>query len=107
MQPTRKMRARRTIGFAATLAAGLIVHLLAVPNGFASDAMPVGQQNALVKKYWGVCHTDAVRNGGLSLEHFDAAQAAPSLAAMMVSKLTSGFHSKPSRRRHPFPAQLP
>jgi hypothetical protein len=68
----------------------LIINLLAVPTAFASDAMPVAQQNALVKKYCAVCHTDAVRNGGLSLQHFDAAQAAPSLAAMLVSKLNSG-----------------
>jgi hypothetical protein len=59
-------------------------------TAFARDAMPVAQQNALVQKYCAVCHTDAARNGGLSLEHFDAAQVAPSLAAMMVSKLTSG-----------------
>jgi hypothetical protein len=63
---------------------------LVVPIAFAGDAMPVSQQNALVQKYCAVCHTDAVRNGGLSLQHFDAAQTAPSLAAMMVSKLTSG-----------------
>jgi hypothetical protein len=52
--------------------------------------MPVGQQNELVQKYCAVCHTDAARNGGLSLEHFDAANAAPSLAAMMLSKLSGG-----------------
>jgi hypothetical protein len=52
--------------------------------------MPIDQQNALVKKYCTVCHTDAARNGGLSLERFDAAQVAPSLAAIMLSKLTSG-----------------
>jgi hypothetical protein len=38
-----------------------------------------------------VCHSDAVRNGGLSLEHFDAAHVAPSLAAVMLSKITSGL----------------
>lgn len=69
------------IGMLAALAAGL----------FASDAMPAAQQNSLVRKYCAVCHTDAARNGGLSLEHFDAAHVAPSLAAMMVSKLTSGI----------------
>jgi hypothetical protein len=52
--------------------------------------MPVSQQNALVRKYCAVCHTDAAKNGGLSLEHFDAAHAAPSLTAIMLSKLTSG-----------------
>jgi hypothetical protein len=90
MQPTLKTSACRTIGVVAALAAGLIINSLAVPTAFASDAMPAAQQNALVQKYCAVCHTDAARNGGLSLEHFDAAQAAPSLAAMMVSKLTSG-----------------
>ena len=90
MQPALKTSACTTIGVVAALAAGLIINLLAVPTAFASDAMPVAQQNALVQRYCAVCHTDAARNGGLSLEHFDATQAAPSLAAMMVSKLTSG-----------------
>jgi hypothetical protein len=52
-----------------------------------NSAMPAAQQNALVQKYCAVCHTDASRNGGLSLEHFDAAHTDPSLAAMLVSKL--------------------
>jgi hypothetical protein len=52
--------------------------------------MPATQQNALVQKYCAVCHTDAANSGGLSLEHFDAAQAAPSLTAMLLSKLTGG-----------------
>ena len=56
----------------------------------ASDLMPVAQQNALVQKYCAVCHTDAARNGGLTLEHFDAAGVDPSLAAMLVSKLRNG-----------------
>lgn len=52
--------------------------------------MPVAEQNALVQKYCAVCHTDRAQNGGLTLQHFDAATAAPDLAAMMVSKVTSG-----------------
>jgi hypothetical protein len=52
--------------------------------------MPAAQQNTLVQKYCAVCHTDAANNGGLSLEHFDAAQAAPSLTAVLLSKLTGG-----------------
>lgn len=56
----------------------------------AADIMPVAQQNALVQKYCSVCHTDAARNGGLSLEHFDAAEASPSLKAMLLSKLSGG-----------------
>ena len=53
-------------------------------------AMPAAEQNALVKKYCAVCHTDAAKNGGLSLQHFDAAKGDPTLAAMMLSKLNSG-----------------
>ncbi|HXB74060.1 MAG TPA: hypothetical protein VNY05_37825 [Candidatus Acidoferrales bacterium] len=100
MQPTLKTSACKTsacetsacktIAVVAALAAGLIIDSLAVPTAFAGDVMAVAQQNSLVQEYCAVCHTDAARNGGLSLEHFDAAQAAPSLAAMMVSKLTSG-----------------
>lgn len=60
----------------------------------AAEPMPASRQNALVQKYCAVCHTDAARNGGLSLEHFDAAQAAPSLTAMLLSKLTSGVSLK-------------
>jgi hypothetical protein len=52
--------------------------------------MPVADQNALVKKYCAVCHSDAARNGGLSLEHYDAAMPDPGLAAMMLSKLNNG-----------------
>ena len=52
--------------------------------------MPAAQQTALVEKYCAVCHNDAHRNGGLSLEHFDAAHADPGVAAMLVSKLTNG-----------------
>src|SRR5215813_3123410 len=53
-------------------------------------SMPVEQQNALVHKYCAVCHDDAHRNGGLSLQHFDASTVEPSLAAMMVRKLDTG-----------------
>jgi len=57
---------------------------------FAGDGMPIAQQNDIVQTYCAVCHTDASMNGGLSLEHFDAATGAPSLRAMMLSKITSG-----------------
>ena len=69
------------------LAVGLTVYSVAVPMAVAGEPMPAAQQTALVLKYCAVCHSDAVRNGGLTLQHFDAAQAAPSLAAMLVSKL--------------------
>jgi len=53
-------------------------------------AMPPAEQNALVKKYCAVCHTDAALNGGLSLQHYDAARRDPGLAAMILSKLNNG-----------------
>jgi hypothetical protein len=51
--------------------------------------MPTAEQNALVKKYCAVCHTDSARNGGLSLQHYDAAKRDPGLAAMILSKLNN------------------
>jgi hypothetical protein len=53
-------------------------------------AMPAAEQNALVKKYCAVCHTDVANNGGLSLEHYDAASRDPPLAMMILSKLRGG-----------------
>jgi hypothetical protein len=70
--------------FLVVLVAGLI-------PAAAGDAMPAAQQNALVQKYCAVCHNDAHVNGGLTLEHFDAAHPDPGVAAMLVSKLTNGL----------------
>src|SRR5437870_4881425 len=53
-------------------------------------AMPPAEQNALVRRYCAVCHTDAAMNGGLSLQHYDAAKRDPTLAAMILSKLNNG-----------------
>ena len=53
----------------------------------ACATMPASRQNELVRTYCTVCHTDAARNGGLSLEHFDAANPDPGVAAMLASKL--------------------
>jgi len=53
--------------------------------------MPVPRQNAVLKKYCGGCQSDALMYGGLSVQHFDAAYPDPSVAAMLVSKLTSGL----------------
>lgn len=65
-----------------------------IPAAAAGDRMPAAQQNALVQKYCAICHNDAHVNGGLSLEHFDAAQPDPGVAAMLVSKLTNGLSPK-------------
>ena len=53
-------------------------------------AMPAAEQNALVMKYCAVCHTDSAMNGGLSLQHYDAAKPDPGLAAMILTKLNNG-----------------
>jgi hypothetical protein len=66
------------------------VSIAASPAAMAGDAMPASQQNALVQTYCAVCHTDQSRNGGLSLQHFDAAHPDPGVAAMMLGKLKSG-----------------
>jgi mono/diheme cytochrome c family protein len=55
-----------------------------------NEALSIAQQNALVHKYCAVCHTDASRNGGLSLEYYDAGKPDPALAAMLLSKLRAG-----------------
>lgn len=57
----------------------------------SDEPMPAAQQNAVLQKYCGVCHSDALMYGGLSVEHFDAARPDPTVAAMLVSKLTSGL----------------
>ena len=79
----------RARGYQAVVLAAIVAGSLAIAAP-AAELMPAAQQNALVQKYCAVCHTDAARNGGLSLEHFDAAQASPSLTAMLLSKLTGG-----------------
>ncbi len=68
----------------------------------SAELLP-GQQNPLVQKYCAVCHTDAVKNGGLSLEHYDAEDANPALAAMLLIKLkggATGGWTRNSRRGH-------
>jgi hypothetical protein len=76
---------------AASLAAVLIVASTARGEGSkAAEIMPAARQNAVVQKYCGSCHSDALMFGGMSVEHFDAAHPEPSLASMLVSKLTSG-----------------
>ena len=68
----------------------IYILVLLVPGGIAAAALPPTAQTALVKKYCAVCHTDAASNGGLSLEHYDAARPDPGLATMLLSKLRNG-----------------
>ena len=68
----------------------ILLALLTSMQALAMEPMPPEQQTALVQKYCAVCHTDAVKIGGLSLEHYDAAASDPALAAMLLSKLRGG-----------------
>jgi hypothetical protein len=81
---SQNLRHHRTVACAAALAVSFSCQVT------ATELMQPAQQNALVRKYCAVCHTDAAKNGGLSLEHYDAAQADPALAAMLLSKLRNG-----------------
>ena len=82
MQLTGRSSAARICGAVAALTAASVA--------MASGSMPVAQQNKLIAEYCAVCHTDAHPNGGLTLEHFDAAHAHPGVAAMVLSKLKTG-----------------
>ena len=66
------------------------VMLAASATSAAAADLSSSQQNALVRKYCAVCHSDAANNGGLSLEHYEAARPDPPLAAMLLSKLRNG-----------------
>ncbi len=77
------------IGNGVGISSCVVVLIMTVP-ALRAEMMPAAQQTALVQKYCAVCHTDAARNGGLSLEHYDAAEANPQLAAMLLSKLRNG-----------------
>ena len=79
-----------TVGV-AVFAVGLSLSLVAHAEQAGSPvSLTILEQNAIVQKYCAVCHDDIHRNGGLSLQHFDASHVEPSLAAMMTSKLKSG-----------------
>ena len=60
----------------------------------AEDLMGAVQETAIVQKYCGGCHSDALMYGGLSVEHFDAARPDPTLTAMLLSKITNGHTPK-------------
>jgi hypothetical protein len=62
--------------------------------GQAAESMDSAKETAVVQKYCGSCHSDALMYGGLSVQHFDAAQPDPTLAAMLLSKITNGHTPK-------------
>jgi hypothetical protein len=62
--------------------------------GQAADVMGAAQETAVVQKYCGSCHSDRLMYGGLSVQHFDAARPDPTLAAMLLNKITNGHTAK-------------
>lgn len=66
MKPSLKTSACGTIRAVAVFTVGSTASFPSV--AVASEAMPAAQQNALVQKYCAVCHTDASKDGGLSLQ---------------------------------------
>jgi len=57
---------------------------------FPTADISVEEQNRMMESYCEICHMDRSFNGGLSLEHFDAATVSPGLATMLASKFTTG-----------------
>ncbi|HEY7789696.1 MAG TPA: hypothetical protein VIC33_04230, partial [Vicinamibacterales bacterium] len=71
----------------------------------SASTMSVTQQNALVHQYCAVCHSDAQKPGGLSLQHFDAARPNATVMRLMVGKLRAGA-MPPAGMPRPAPATL-
>ncbi len=63
------------------------------PPPVSAMSISEARQTQLIHQYCAVCHMDARPNGGLSLEHFDAATVDPGDAAMIVSKLDANAMS--------------
>jgi hypothetical protein len=55
-----------------------------------AEVLEGAKENGIVQRYCGTCHSDTLMYGGLSLQHFDAAHPDPTLAAMLLSKITNG-----------------
>jgi mono/diheme cytochrome c family protein len=92
-QPTPQtlVRARQVLHAAGTPRwSSLIAAIVRIKPPVERVAVSTAEQTALVKTYCAVCHTDAAKNGGLSLEHYDAGKRDPALAAMILSKLNNG-----------------
>jgi len=69
----------------------------------APERMPADEQDALVKRYCAVCHSDAGKNrtAGLSLAHFEAAQIEQNVevSEKMIRKLRAGMMPPAGARR--------
>lgn len=80
---------------AATKIIALLATTMAMSPVTANESLfPVtdlspDQQTEMMQDYCVMCHLDRANNGGLSLEHFDAATVSPALAVMLVNKFTT------------------
>jgi cytochrome c551/c552 len=81
------MKQTLAVAVALTLLGGAVAHPAAQQQAGPGAPLPVAQQNALVQKRCVICHTDATPLGGLSLQHFDAAQPDPDVARIMRVKI--------------------
>jgi hypothetical protein len=88
--PQTLVRAQQVVRSAPAVRWSSLIAGVVRTNPPVEAAVPPAEQTALVKSYCAVCHNDASRNGGLSLEHYDAAKPDPTLAAMLLSKLNNG-----------------
>jgi hypothetical protein len=88
--PETLVRAQQVLRAAPAVRWSSLIAAIVGMNPPANALMPAAEQTALAKEYCAVCRNDAARNGGLSLEHYDAAKRDPTLAAMLLSKLNNG-----------------
>jgi hypothetical protein len=67
------------------------------PPGPRPGEIPTEALTAVVRRVCGLCHSDALRTGNLSLQDYDVAQAAgrPEISEKMITKLRAGMMPPP------------
>src|SRR2546427_6768142 len=78
------------------------------PAMAVSHPVSIDAENRLVAEHCAGCHDDEVKTGGLTLEHFDAAQIEkhPELAEKMIRKLRAGLMPPPGAPSRPDAAHV-
>ncbi|HEY3043550.1 MAG TPA: DUF1587 domain-containing protein, partial [Vicinamibacterales bacterium] len=78
------------------------------PPMAVSHPVSIEAQNRLVAEHCAGCHDDEMKTGGLTLEHFDAAQIEkhPELAEKMIRKLRAGLMPPPGAPSRPDAARV-
>lgn len=80
----------RSIFAQATSAFAIAMSLSSTAVGQGVNLMRAADEAAVVQKYCSGCHSDVLMYGGLSVQHFNAAHPDPTLAAMLLNKITRG-----------------